>query len=75
MIRRNTCIPSKQIEQFTTFIDNQTELEVFIYDGIINNEKEITSVKLECIQEANKGEPKIEVYLDIDTTQSISVVI
>jgi len=68
MIRRNTCIPSKQIEFFTTFKDDQTELEVFIFDGIINNEKEIASVKLECIHEAKKGEPKIEVYFDIDVT-------
>ena len=75
MIRRNTCIPSKQIEHFTTFNDNQTEMEVFIFDGIVNNEKEIAVVKLECIQEANKGEPKIEVYFDIDANQSISVVI
>ena len=50
-------------------------MEVFIFDGIVNNEKEIAVVKLECIQEANKGEPKIEVYFDIDANQSISVVI
>ena len=76
MIKRNTQVPSEFREVFTTAIDNQTEVDVKVYQGerprVINNHF-LGEFKLENIKPAPRGIPKIDVVFDVDANGIVTV--
>jgi len=79
LIPRNTPIPTKKCEIFTTAADNQTQVEIHVLQGERKMAKENKSLGrffLTDIPPAPRGVPQIEVCFDIDATgkaQSITV--
>lgn len=69
LIPRNTPIPTKKCELFTTAVDNQTMVEIAVYQGersVAKENKLLGSFKLTDIPPAPRGVPQIEVCFDID---------
>lgn len=69
LIPRNTPIPTKKCELFTTAVDNQTMVEIAVYQGersVARENKLLGSFKLTDIPPAPRGVPQIEVCFDID---------
>jgi molecular chaperone DnaK len=76
MIPRNTTIPFKKSETFSTASDNQPGVEVVVTQGerpMSRDNKTLGTFKLEGIQPAPRGEPKIEVIFDIDANGILHV--
>ena len=76
MIPRNTTIPTKKSEMFTTAADNQTEVEVHVLQGereMAGYNKSIGRFHLQGIPPAPRGIPKIEVTFDIDANGIVNV--
>ena len=76
MIKRNTQVPSEFREVFTTAIDNQTEVDVKVYQGerprVINNHY-LGEFKLQNIKPSPRGIPKIDVIFDVDANGIVTV--
>ncbi|MEN3033674.1 MAG: molecular chaperone DnaK [Aquificaceae bacterium] len=69
LIPRNTPIPFRKCEIFTTATDNQTEVEIHVLQGerqIASENKSLGKFYLTGIPPAPRGVPKIEVCFDID---------
>src|SRR6478672_6294096 len=76
MIPRNTTIPKKATETFTTAADNQPSVEVKVYQGerpMARDNKLIGTFHLDGIAPAPRQVPKIEVTFDIDANGVLSV--
>merc|ERR1711920_671497 len=76
IISRNTTIPVKKSELFSTAADNQTNVEIHVLQGereIVSGNKSLGNFKLEGIPEAPKGRPQIEVTFDINVDGLLSV--
>ncbi len=76
MIPRNTTIPFKKTETFSTASDNQPGVEVVVTQGerpMSRDNKVLGTFKLEGIEPARRGEPQIEVTFDIDANGILHV--
>jgi len=76
MIPRNTTIPTRKSEIFTTAADNQTSVEVEVYQGerpMADDNKKIGSFHLDGIPPAPARVPKIEVTFELDANGVLSV--
>ena len=76
MIERNTTIPTRRTQEFSTAADNQPAVEVHVLQGERKFAKDnVTLGKffLEGIPQAPRGIPKIEVTFDIDANGIVSV--
>jgi molecular chaperone DnaK len=76
MIPRNTTIPHKKSEKFTTAADNQPSVEVKVYQGerpMAKDNKAIGTFHLDGIPPAPRGTPQIEVTFDIDANGVLNV--
>ena len=76
MIERNTTIPTRRSEIFTTAADNQPEVEIHVLQGeraMANDNKSLGRFKLPGIAPARRGVPQIEVTFDIDANGIVSV--
>jgi molecular chaperone DnaK len=76
MIQRNTTIPTKKTETFSTFADNQTEVEVHVLQGersMASDNRTLGKFKLGGIVPAPRGVPQIEVTFDIDANGILNV--
>ncbi len=76
IIERNTPIPVKKAKVFTTAEDNQTEVEVRVYQGerkIATQNHMLGSFRLVGIMSAPRNIPQIEVSFDIDTDGIVNV--
>ena len=76
MIERNTTIPAKRSEIFTTAADGQPEVEVHVLQGeraMANDNKCLGKFNLQGIAPAPRGVPQIEVTFDIDANGIVSV--
>ena len=76
MIPRNTTIPTKKSETFTTAADNQTEVEVHVLQGereLAQYNKSLGKFHLQGIPPAPRSVPKIEVTFDIDANGIVNV--
>ncbi len=76
MIERNTTIPTRRSEIFTTAADNQPEVEIHVLQGeraMASDNKSLGRFKLPGIAPAPRGVPQIEVTFDIDANGIVSV--
>jgi len=76
LIPRNTTIPTKKTETFSTAADNQTSVEVHVLQGerkMANSNRTLGRFHLEGIPSAPRGTPQIEVTFDIDANGIVNV--
>lgn len=76
LIERNTTIPTRKSEIFSTAADNQTSVEVHVMQGereMASANKSIGRFHLEGIPPAPRGTPQIEVTFDIDANGILNV--
>jgi molecular chaperone DnaK len=76
MIPRNTTIPTKKTETFSTAADSQTEVEVHVLQGerpLASQNRTLGKFKLAGIPPAPRGVPQIEVTFDIDANGILNV--
>ena len=76
LISRNTTIPSKKSQVFSTAADGQTAIEVKIYQGereLVRDNKLLGNFNLVGIPPAPKGVPQIEITFDIDAGESSTI--
>jgi molecular chaperone DnaK len=76
MIARNTTIPTKKTETFSTAADSQTEVEVHVMQGerpMAAQNRTLGKFKLGGIPMAPRGVPQIEVTFDIDANGILNV--
>merc|ERR1712007_51593 len=76
IIARNTTIPVKKSEMFSTAVDNQTNVEIHILQGereLVSANKSLGNFRLDGIPKAERGVPQIEVTFDIDVDGLLSV--
>ena len=76
LIERNTTIPVKKMETFSTAEDNQTVVDVHVLQGerpMATDNMTLGRFRLEGIQPAPRGMPQVEVTFDIDANGILSV--
>jgi len=76
LISRNTTIPTSKGETFTTAADNQTSVEIHVFQGerpMAADNKSIGRFILDGVLPAPKGAPQVEVTFDIDANGILSV--
>lgn len=76
IIDRNTTIPTKKSQIFSTAVDNQTQVEINVLQGereFARDNKQLGLFKLDGIAPAMRGVPQIEVTFDIDANGIVNV--
>jgi molecular chaperone DnaK len=76
IIPRNTTIPTKKSEVFSTAVDGQANVEIHVLQGereMANDNKSLGTFRLDGIPPAPRGVPQIEVIFDIDANGILNV--
>ncbi|MFB2834834.1 molecular chaperone DnaK [Floridanema evergladense] len=76
IITRNTTIPTKKSEVFSTAVDGQTNVEIHVLQGereMSTDNKSLGTFRLDGIPPAPRGVPQIEVTFDIDANGILNV--
>jgi molecular chaperone DnaK len=76
IIPRNTTIPTKKSETFSTAVDGQTNVEIHVLQGereFSKDNKSLGTFRLDGIPPAPRGVPQIEVIFDIDANGILNV--
>ena len=76
IIPRNTTIPTKKSETFSTAVDGQSNVEIHVLQGereMSNDNKSLGTFRLDGIPPAQRGVPQIEVTFDIDANGILNV--
>ena len=76
MIERNTTIPTKKSQVFSTYADNQPSVDVNVLQGeraMASENKSLGTFRLDGIAPAPRGVPQIEVTFDIDANGIVNV--
>jgi molecular chaperone DnaK len=76
VIERNTTIPARRTETFSTAEDNQTAVDVVVLQGereLASDNRQLARFRLEGIPPAPRGVPQIEVTFDIDSNGILNV--
>ncbi|MBW4617923.1 MAG: molecular chaperone DnaK [Cyanosarcina radialis HA8281-LM2] len=76
IIPRNTTVPTKKSEVFSTAVDGQSNVEIHVLQGereMSNDNKSLGTFRLDGIPPAPRGVPQIEVIFDIDANGILNV--
>ena len=76
LIERNTTIPTKKSQVFSTAADNQTAVDIHVVQGVrefARDNKTLGQFRLDGILPARRGVPQIEVTFDIDANGIVNV--
>jgi molecular chaperone DnaK len=76
VIERNTTIPARRSETFSTAEDNQTAVDVVVLQGereLAADNRQLARFRLEGISPARRGEPQVEVTFDTDANGILNV--
>lgn len=76
LIERNTTIPHKKSQVFSTAADNQTSVEINVLQGereMANDNRQLSRFTLQDIPPAPRGVPQVEVTFDLDANGILSV--
>lgn len=76
LVDRNTTIPTRKSEVFSTADDNQTAVDIYVFQGerpMARDNKLLGNFRLDGIPAASRGQPKVEVTFDIDANGIMNV--
>jgi molecular chaperone DnaK len=76
IIERNTTIPARRTETFSTAEDNQTAVDIVVLQGereLAADNRQLARFRLEGIRPAPRGVPQIEVTFDVDANGILNV--
>src|SRR4030081_2257170 len=76
LIERNTTIPARKSETFSTAADNQTAVDIHVLQGereLARDNRTLGNFRLEGIRPAPRGGPQVEVTFDIDANGILTV--
>jgi molecular chaperone DnaK len=76
LIERNTTIPTSKAQEFTTAVDNQSDVDIKVYQGereMAAHNKFLGNFQLTGIQPAPRSVPRVEVTFDVDVNGIVHV--